>query len=127
MKVLAFETSCDETSASVVVDGKVRSNIVSSQTQLHAEYGGVVPELAAREHLKNLLPVARAANTGISAIIDPFGRIEQQLGVNITGVIDSGLPKSLPPTVFGSLHHLLFWVMWMMCALAASVLRRLNS
>ena len=61
MTLLAIETSCDETSAAVVRDGKVLSNVVSSQIKLHAEYGGVVPELAAREHLKNLLPVAQAA------------------------------------------------------------------
>ena len=61
MTLLALETSCDETSAAVVRDGKVLSNVVSSQIKLHAEYGGVVPELAAREHLKNLLPVAQAA------------------------------------------------------------------
>ncbi|MDE3067621.1 MAG: tRNA (adenosine(37)-N6)-threonylcarbamoyltransferase complex transferase subunit TsaD [Verrucomicrobiota bacterium] len=61
MTILALETSCDETSAAVVRNGNVLSNAVSSQIQLHAEYGGVVPELAAREHLKNLLPVAKAA------------------------------------------------------------------
>ena len=61
MTLLALETSCDETSAAVVREGTVLSNVVSSQIKLHAEYGGVVPELAAREHLKNLLPVARAA------------------------------------------------------------------
>jgi N6-L-threonylcarbamoyladenine synthase len=61
MTILALETSCDETSAAVVRDGKILSNVVSSQIKLHAEYGGVVPELAAREHLKNLPPVARAA------------------------------------------------------------------
>jgi len=61
MRILAIESSCDETSAAVVVDGVVRANVVSSQVKLHAEYGGVVPELAAREHLRNLLPVARAA------------------------------------------------------------------
>ena len=61
MAVLAFETSCDETSAAVVEHGVLLSNIVSSQVNLHAEYGGVVPELAAREHLRNLLPIARAA------------------------------------------------------------------
>ncbi len=59
--LLAFETSCDETSAAVVHAGRVLSNVVSSQVKLHAEYGGVVPELAAREHLRNLLPVARTA------------------------------------------------------------------
>lgn len=59
--LLAFETSCDETSAAVVRDGRILSNVVSSQVQLHADYGGVVPELATREHLKNLMPVARRA------------------------------------------------------------------
>ena len=61
MTILAIETSCDETSVAVVRDGKILSSIVSSQIKLHAEYGGVVPELAAREHLKNLIPVSRAA------------------------------------------------------------------
>jgi N6-L-threonylcarbamoyladenine synthase len=61
MILLAFETSCDETSVAVVQDGRVRSSVVSSQIRLHSEYGGVVPELAAREHLRNLMPVARAA------------------------------------------------------------------
>jgi N6-L-threonylcarbamoyladenine synthase len=59
--LLAFETSCDETSAAVIHEGRVLSSVVSSQIQLHAEYGGVVPELAAREHLRNLIPVTQAA------------------------------------------------------------------
>jgi N6-L-threonylcarbamoyladenine synthase len=69
MTLLAIETSCDETSVAVVRDGRVLSSIVSSQVKLHAEYGGVVPELAAREHLRNLLPVARAAldSAGVDA------------------------------------------------------------
>ena len=69
MTILAIETSCDETSAAVVRDGKILSSIVSSQVKLHAEYGGVVPELAAREHLRNLIPVAKSAlrDAGISA------------------------------------------------------------
>lgn len=69
MTLLAIETSCDETSAAVVRDGRVLSSVVSSQVALHAEYGGVVPELAAREHLSNLLPVTRAtfAGAGVSA------------------------------------------------------------
>jgi N6-L-threonylcarbamoyladenine synthase len=68
MTILAIETSCDETSAAVVCDGKILSSIVSSQIKLHAEYGGVVPELAAREHLRNLIPVAQSAlgEAGIS-------------------------------------------------------------
>jgi N6-L-threonylcarbamoyladenine synthase len=69
MTLLALETSCDETSAAVVRDGVVLANVVSSQIKLHAEYGGVVPELAAREHLSNLLPVTQSAlsEAGISA------------------------------------------------------------
>ena len=61
MALLAFETSCDDTSAAVVERGHVLSNVVSSQINLHAEYGGVVPELAAREHLHQLVPITRAA------------------------------------------------------------------
>jgi len=61
MTLLALETSCDETSAAVVRAGRVLANAVSSQIKLHAEYGGVVPELATREHLRNLMPVADAA------------------------------------------------------------------
>ena len=61
MLLLAIETSCDETSVSVLRDGSVLANAVSSQIQIHGEYGGVVPELASREHLHNLMPVARQA------------------------------------------------------------------
>ncbi len=61
MPLLAFETSCDETSVAIAEKGRLLANIVSSQIRLHSEYGGVVPELAAREHLKNLIPVARQA------------------------------------------------------------------
>jgi N6-L-threonylcarbamoyladenine synthase len=67
--LLALETSCDETSAAVICDGGVRATVVSSQIKLHAEYGGVVPELAAREHLRNFLPVTTAAlhEAGVTA------------------------------------------------------------
>jgi len=65
MKVLGIETSCDETSVSVVEcrknEIKVLSNVVSSQIKLHAKWGGVVPNLAAREHLKNIVPVLKMA------------------------------------------------------------------
>jgi len=57
MLTLGIETSCDETAAAVLRDKTVLSNIVSSQVKLHEQYGGVVPELASREHLKNLMPV----------------------------------------------------------------------
>jgi N6-L-threonylcarbamoyladenine synthase len=65
MKVLGIETSCDETSASVVEYRNdnigILSNVVSSQVKLHAKWGGVVPNLAAREHLKNIVPVLKLA------------------------------------------------------------------
>jgi N6-L-threonylcarbamoyladenine synthase len=61
MLTLGIETSCDETAAAVLRDQAVLSNIVSSQIDLHKKYGGVVPELASREHLRNLMPVIREA------------------------------------------------------------------
>jgi len=62
MKVLAIETSCDETSAAVVEDGKtVLSNIIASQAELHNKTGGVVPEVASREHIKIIIPVIKEA------------------------------------------------------------------
>lgn len=61
MLLAAIETSCDETSVAVVRDGTILSSLVASQVALHTEYGGVVPELATREHLKNLMPLAREA------------------------------------------------------------------
>lgn len=69
MLVAAIETSCDETSVALVRDGRLLANTVSSQVKLHSDYGGVVPELATREHLRNLLPVARAAfgEAGVAA------------------------------------------------------------
>jgi len=59
MKLLAIESSCDETAAAVIQDGRILSNVVASQIRLHTQYGGVVPELAAREHLANLVPVVQ--------------------------------------------------------------------
>jgi N6-L-threonylcarbamoyladenine synthase len=56
MKILSIETSCDETAAAVIVDGKIKSSIIASQASLHAKYGGVVPEVAAREHVTAIIP-----------------------------------------------------------------------
>ncbi len=58
--LLGIESSCDETAASVCMDGKILSNIIASQ-DIHARYGGVVPELASRAHLQNILPVVDQA------------------------------------------------------------------
>ncbi|MCX7615076.1 MAG: tRNA (adenosine(37)-N6)-threonylcarbamoyltransferase complex transferase subunit TsaD [Clostridiales bacterium] len=60
MKILAIETSCDETSAAVVEDGRrVLSNVVLSQIDMHADYGGVVPEIASRQHVEAIIPVVK--------------------------------------------------------------------
>src|SRR5271166_1948133 len=60
--ILGIETSCDETAAAAVRRGtETLSNVVASQIPLHSPYGGVVPELASREHLRNIVPVVRAA------------------------------------------------------------------
>ena len=68
IKILAIESSCDETSASVCIDGKILSNHIANQT-VHEKYGGVVPELASRAHLQNMVPVVdlalKQANTQI--------------------------------------------------------------
>lgn len=62
MNVLGIETSCDETAAAVVQNGtKLLSNVVASQTEIHAQYGGVVPEVAARSHIEVMLPVVEQA------------------------------------------------------------------
>ena len=66
--ILAVETSCDDTCAAVIIDGQIASNIVSSQTAVHAPYGGVVPEIASRSHLEHLPAVIDLAlsTAGIS-------------------------------------------------------------
>ncbi|MCL2001845.1 tRNA (adenosine(37)-N6)-threonylcarbamoyltransferase complex transferase subunit TsaD [Candidatus Saccharibacteria bacterium] len=61
MKVLGIESTCDETAAAVVSDGRVLSNIVASQIDIHKEFGGVFPEIAAREHLRVILPTIKLA------------------------------------------------------------------
>ena len=64
MKILGIESSCDETAAAVVEDGfRVLSSVVNSQIDIHAQYGGVVPEIAARSHIEVINPVIREALT----------------------------------------------------------------
>ena len=58
--ILGIESSCDDTAASVICNGKVLSNVVANQ-KIHAEYGGVVPELASRAHQQNIVPVVHQA------------------------------------------------------------------
>src|SRR5450432_3340341 len=62
VRILGIESSCDETAAAVVRDGReILSSVVASQIDIHRKYGGVVPELASREHLRQIVPVVREA------------------------------------------------------------------
>src|SRR6059058_4342429 len=62
IRILGIESSCDETAAAIVADGReILSSIVASQLDVHRKYGGVVPELASREHLRQIVPVVREA------------------------------------------------------------------
>ena len=61
-RILGIESSCDETAAAVVADGReILSSVVASQMDIHRKYGGVVPELASRDHVRRLLPLVREA------------------------------------------------------------------
>ena len=76
-RILGIESSCDETAAAVVADGRdILSSVVASQIDIHRKYGGVVPELASREHLRSIVPVVREAlgQAGIALRdLDAFG------------------------------------------------------
>ncbi|MEG0825628.1 MAG: tRNA (adenosine(37)-N6)-threonylcarbamoyltransferase complex transferase subunit TsaD, partial [Oscillospiraceae bacterium] len=62
MNILAFESSCDETAAAVVRDGRtILSSVIASQAEMHAQFGGVVPEIASRKHVEAVVPLAEAA------------------------------------------------------------------
>jgi N6-L-threonylcarbamoyladenine synthase len=72
LAILGIESTCDETAAAVVVDGwDVRSNVVASQVELHAKYRGVVPEIASRAHIENILPVLKDASAPVGATPAP--------------------------------------------------------
>jgi N6-L-threonylcarbamoyladenine synthase len=111
MPLLAFETSCDETSIAVIDRGRVLSNIVASQTRLHQEYGGVVPELAAREHLRNLLPAARAAMEAAAIKPDRVDAVAATQGPGLPSALMMGLRAAetvafvLRRPFFGIHHH----------------------
>ncbi len=90
MTLLALETSCDETSAAVVREGRILSNVVSSQIQLHAEYGGAVPELATREHLKNLLPVTQTALRGANVASSQLDALAATRGPGLPSALMAG-------------------------------------
>ncbi len=103
MRILGIETSCDETAASIVENGtRIISNVVASQIDIHARYGGVVPEVASRQHVLTVLPVVNQAMTGIAwqdidAIAVTFGpglAGSLLVGVNIAKAV--AFAKKLP-------------------------------
>ncbi len=91
MLTLGIETSCDETAAAVLRDDKVLSSIVSSQIDIHKKYGGVVPELASREHLKNLMPVIREALAAASVSLKDINLIAVTYTPGLIGALLVGV------------------------------------
>jgi len=96
--ILGLETSCDETAAAVVVDGReVRSSVVASQTKLHEKYGGVVPEIASRAHLEKIYPVIQEAldRAGVGRDEIDAVAIANQPGLTIALVVGVTAAKTL--------------------------------
>ena len=92
MRILAIETSCDETAAAGVEDGRhILSNIVSTQVELHAPYGGVVPELASRHHLENIVPVIRGAMAESGLDLSSLDAVAVTQGPGLIGSLLVGL------------------------------------
>ena len=92
MLLLGVETSCDETAIGVVEDGRtLRSNVVSSQVKLHAEYGGVVPELASRQHVEAVIPVLDEALSRAGCSLGGLDGIAVTYGPGLAGALLVGL------------------------------------
>jgi N6-L-threonylcarbamoyladenine synthase len=90
--ILGIETSCDETAAAVVTaDGHIRANVVASQADLHARYGGVVPEVASRRHLELIGPVIEEALAEAGATLDDVDRLAVTVGPGLIGALLVGL------------------------------------
>jgi N6-L-threonylcarbamoyladenine synthase len=94
--ILGIESSCDDTSASVICDGKVVSNIIANQ-EVHAQYGGVVPELASRAHQQNIVPVVQQALEQANITKDTLSAIAFTRGPGLMGslLVGTSFAKSL--------------------------------
>lgn len=94
--ILAIESSCDETSAAVCVDGKISSNIIAGQ-KIHEQYGGVVPELASRAHMQNIVPVVDVALTKANCKMQDINAIAFTQSPGLIGslLVGSQFAKSL--------------------------------
>lgn len=92
MIVLGIETSCDETAAAVVRDGRtILSNVVASQIEVHRPYGGVVPELASRHHIRNIVPVVEEALRGADTTLSGLDGIAVTRGPGLVGALLVGV------------------------------------
>ena len=92
MRILGIESSCDETAAAVVDDGvSILSSVVASQLATHARYGGVVPELASREHLRAIVPVVRTALAEANSNYSDLSAIAATIGPGLVGSLLVGL------------------------------------
>jgi N6-L-threonylcarbamoyladenine synthase len=90
--ILGIETSCDETAAALVTgDGEIRANVVASQAELHARYGGVVPEVASRRHLELVAPVVQQALAEAGATLDDVDTVAVTQGPGLVGALLVGL------------------------------------
>jgi N6-L-threonylcarbamoyladenine synthase len=90
ISILAIESSCDETSASIIVNGKVLNNIVATQS-VHEKYGGVVPELASRAHQENLIPVVHEALSGAGISKNQLSAVAVTRGPGLMGSLLVGV------------------------------------
>jgi len=91
-RVLGLESSCDETAAAIVDDGRiVRSDVVASQHEVHARYGGVVPELASRAHIQNVVPVVQEALARAGSTLDEIDGIAVTNAPGLVGALLVGL------------------------------------
>jgi len=91
MIVLGVETSCDDTAAAVLTDGKLASSVVSSQDEVHGPYGGIVPELASRQHVVNIMAVVQAALERAGARVSDLEGIAVTCGPGLIGSLLVGL------------------------------------
>lgn len=95
VKILAIESSCDETAAAVVVNGKeVRSNVISSQIALHTLYGGVVPEIASRKHIEKINQVIAQALDEADTTLDEVDAIGVTYGPGLVGALLVGVAEA---------------------------------
>ena len=92
MKILGIETSCDETAAAVVEDGtRILSNQIASQVEIHARYGGVVPEVASRQHLLSIIPILKQAMAEAEAAWSDLAGVAVTMGPGLAGSLLVGV------------------------------------